>query len=106
MPTNQTPAVLVGQEYETCQPIYWLQAADGTRGPVCTRIRVVSKPVTTPGLHGFGKVEIETVTASGRGIRRRRINVAQLHATGTVGTEELPRKSGYRLVQHADGSAT
>jgi hypothetical protein len=87
-----------GQEYETCTPIYWLEAPNGTRGPVRTRIRVTGTPA--PGWH---KVEIVTVALNGRTCRPRRIEVGQLHPTGTTKTGAT-RRTGYRLVQHPDGT--
>ena len=82
-----------GQEYALC-------AARPDDQP---RIRVVGDPITTLGLHGFGKVDIVTLTADGREIRRRAIEMTQLHETGTT-RDGQPRKTGYRLVRHADGS--
>ncbi|MFI6883397.1 hypothetical protein [Streptosporangium canum] len=75
-----------GQVYESCHPL------DEGR-----RIRIAGKPVTTPGVGGFGKVQVETVTDDGRGIRRRSIEITQLHASATTGKGE-PRRTGYRLV--------
>jgi hypothetical protein len=60
------------------------------------RIRIVSEPVTTPGLYGFGKVQVFTVTESGREIRQRRIELSQLHATDTTETG-AKRRAGYAL---------
>jgi hypothetical protein len=84
-----------GQEYETCQPTYY-----GSRGEEHTRIRVVGKPNVTVGAYGFGKVFVVTVTADGRELRRRLIDMIQLHATGVTGSGQ-PRKNGYRLVKDA-----
>ena len=86
-----------GQEYETCQPTYY-----GTAGEERTRIRVVGRPVTTLGFD-FGKVEVVTLTAGGREVRRRQIEARQLHETGLT-RSGAPRRSGYRLVRNADGS--
>jgi hypothetical protein len=97
-PTPDSPAVQPGQEYESCQPVYW-----GSSGPEYTRIRVVGESGRTPGLYGFGKVDVVTVTEDGRELRRRRIETSQLHETGTT-RDGQPRKSGYRLVRHADGT--
>ncbi|MFE4818574.1 hypothetical protein ACFRFU_19505 [Streptomyces sp. NPDC056704] len=60
------------------------------------RIKVVGKPVTTPGLYGFGKVQVVTVTGTGREIRQRRIELSQLHATDTTETG-AKRRTGYAL---------
>ncbi|SEO83181.1 hypothetical protein [Actinacidiphila rubida] len=76
------------QEYESCQPTYY-----GSTGPEYTRIRVIEPP-----RHEAGRVGIATVHEDGRLLRRRIINARQLHATGTVGAEQLPRRTGYRLV--------
>lgn len=63
-----------------------------------TRIRIVGKPITTPGLHGCGKVDVVTLTKTGREIRRRAIDVTQLHATATT-RDGKPRRTGYALEQ-------
>ncbi|MGW0948510.1 hypothetical protein ACWD4O_38970 [Streptomyces sp. NPDC002623] len=60
------------------------------------RIKVVGKPITTPGLYGFGKVDVVTLTENGREIRRRAIEVTQLHASDTTGTGSK-RCNGYVL---------
>lgn len=93
-----THRIEAGQEYETCTPIYWLEAPDGTRGPVRTRIRVTGTP--DPGWH---KADIVTVALNGSTSRPRRIEVSQLHPTGTTKTGTA-RRAGYQLVQHADGT--
>jgi hypothetical protein len=79
-----------GQEYETCQPIYHLNDA-----PTPTRIRILSTS-------GFGRATVATITDDGRELRQRLINARQLHADGTNRNGEQ-RRTGYRLVQHADG---
>lgn len=81
-----------GQEYER----------HDRREGVTTRIRVIGDSV--PWWDNSGKVRIATVGPDGRELRPRYIATRQLHATGTVGAEELPRKAGYALVRHADGS--
>lgn len=91
-------AIQPGQEYESCHPTYY-----GSAGEEHTRIRVVGKPVTTPGLYGFGKVRVATLTESGRELRERAIAMDQLHDSGTTVTGQ-PRRTGYRLVRNADGS--
>jgi hypothetical protein len=90
-----------GQQYETCAPIYWLQAPDGTRGPVHTRIRILSKPF--PGVTDRPFVTIATLTATGRETRKRTIATGSLHPDGTT-RNGRQRTTGYRLVQHADGT--
>lgn len=63
-------------------------------GPI--RIKVVGKPVATPGLYGFGKVAIVTVTPTGREIRRRLIDITHLHA-GPIGRNGVRLRTGYVL---------
>lgn len=63
-------------------------------GPV--RIKVVGVPQTIPGVWGFGKVDVVTLTETGREIRRRAIETTQLHATATTKTGQ-PRRTGYVL---------
>lgn len=58
------------------------------------RIKVVGK--TYPGALGYGKVAIVTVTADGREVRRRTIELSQLHATATT-RDGKPRRNGYVL---------
>lgn len=82
-----------GQEYAAC----------ASRPDDQPRIRVVGQPVTTPGVYGFGKVRVATITADGREIRPRAIETAQLHPTGLT-RDGQPRKTGYRLVRNADGT--
>lgn len=60
------------------------------------RIKVVGKPCTIPGVWGFGKVDVVTVTDDGREIRRRSIEASQLHATATTHNGQ-PRRAGYVL---------
>ncbi|MFF2383707.1 hypothetical protein [Streptomyces sp. NPDC058108] len=60
------------------------------------RIKVVGWPVTTPGLYGFGKVQVVTVTERGTEIRQRRIELSQLHATDTT-EAGAKRRTGYVL---------
>ncbi|MFF6847172.1 hypothetical protein [Streptomyces antimycoticus] len=66
-----------------------------------TRIRVVGEPGVVPGVWGFGKVDIVTVTPSGREIRRRAISVAQLHESATT-ADGTPRRNGYVLISGND----
>lgn len=86
-------AIRPGQEYETCTPTYY-----GSSGEEHTRIRVIGEPQTLPGGWSFGKVDVVTLTADGRELRRRAIEVTQLHPTGLTATGQ-PRKTGYRLVK-------
>lgn len=60
------------------------------------RIKVVGEPVSTPGLYGYGKVEVVTITEDGREIRRRRIATSQLHTSATK-DDGTPRITGYAL---------
>lgn len=84
-----TPSIEPGQEYQACNPLDHI------------RIRVLSAPF--PGVTGRPGVTIATLTATGREIRKRTINAGALHETATTRTGQ-PRISGYRLVQHADGT--
>ena len=63
-------------------------------GPV--RIKVVGTHGTIPGVWGFGKVDVVTLTKTGREIRRRPIEATQLHATAATKTGQ-PRRTGYVL---------
>jgi hypothetical protein len=63
-----------------------------------TRIKVVGKPGTIPGGHHFGKVDVVTVTATGRELRRRAIEASQLHDSPTT-QDGAPRRTGYALEQ-------
>ena len=60
------------------------------------RIKVVGTPGTIPGVYGFGKVDVVTLTSTGREIRRRAIEAVQLHATPTT-RDGQPRRTGYAL---------
>lgn len=62
------------------------------------RIKVVGKPITISGLYNSGKVDIVTLTETGREIRRRAIEVAQLHDSPTTRNGQ-PRRTGYALEQ-------
>lgn len=77
-------AVRPGREYESGKP------RDNTR------IRVVGTPV--PGPLGGRRVAIVTLTADGREIRPRMIDVRHLHPTGLTASGR-PRTTGWRLVQ-------
>jgi hypothetical protein len=59
-------------------------------------IRVLSRVNNTPGLHGFGKVDVETMSSDGRGLRFRAIEARQLHATAATRNGQ-PRRTGYHL---------
>lgn len=87
-------AITPGQEYESCLPTYY-----GSAGEEHTRIRVVGE--SAAGRFG-GKVAVVTLTESGREVRRRAIESAQLHPSGLTAAGQ-PRRTGYRLVRHADG---
>ena len=75
-----------GQVYVACHPL------DEGR-----RIVVVTAPVTTPGLAGFGKVDVETIDGRGRRSRRRAMDITQLHASATNPRTGQPRRTGYAL---------
>ncbi|HEX6518310.1 MAG TPA: hypothetical protein VF049_22305 [Nocardioidaceae bacterium] len=76
----------------TIQPGQIYRPAKG--GPL--RIKVVSKPHTTWGLHGYGKVDIVTLTGDGREVRRRPVETSQLHTTPLTANGQ-PRRTGYVL---------
>lgn len=62
-----------------------------------TRIKVVGEPGTIPGGgHKFGKVDVVTLTKAGREIRRRAIEISQLHDSDTT-RDGQPRRTGYVL---------
>ncbi|OLT13045.1 hypothetical protein BJF79_03860 [Actinomadura sp. CNU-125] len=89
---NSPHIIRVGQVYEPCQPTF---VVDGME--TYTWIRVLSKPIGTPGLYGFGKVQVATITPEGREVRPRRLAVSELHASGTTKHGER-RRTGYRLI--------
>lgn len=60
------------------------------------RIEVVGTLGRTHGVWGYGKVDVVTVTADGRKVRRRSIEASQLHATATTRNGQ-PRRTGYVL---------
>jgi hypothetical protein len=61
-----------------------------------TRIKVIGQPITMHGLGGYGTVQVVTLTADGREIRRRPIKCTQLHDSPTTRDGE-PRRTGYVL---------
>lgn len=63
-----------------------------------TRIKVVGKPNVIPGVGGFGKVAVVTLTRTGREVRRRSIEMTQLHDSATT-RDGQPRRTGYVLEQ-------
>ena len=82
--------IRAGQIYQAVKP----NAAD----PYCVlrRIRVVTNPSRFHGVYGYGKVEVETLRPDGTGVRRRRIELTQLHQSATTRAGE-PRRNGYVL---------
>ena len=86
-----------GQEYLACRP------TRSRPDEHYTRIRVMEEPNTYVGSWGFGKVDIVTVLEDGREVRRRAIEMSQLHATGTT-KDGQPRRDGYRLVKDTEGA--
>jgi len=86
MSQQQPIPVEPGQEYERHDP----------REGVITRLRVIGGIV--PWWDGTEKAQVATVAPDGRLLRPRHIATRLLHA-------DLARRSGYRLVRHADGSA-
>lgn len=75
-----------GQEYESFDPGHG----------VITTIRVKGTPTPT-GRWGVPNVAVVTVAPDGRELRPRTIPTRHLHA-------DANRRTGYRLVRHADGS--
>lgn len=62
------------------------------------RIKVVGTLGTIPGVWGFGKVDVVTLTETGRELRRRALEANQLHARDTT-QDGQPRRTGYVLEQ-------
>ncbi|MFF4644929.1 hypothetical protein [Streptomyces sp. NPDC001389] len=62
------------------------------------RIEVVGTLGRIHGVWGYGKVNVVTITADGRKVRRRAIEASQLHATETT-RDGQPRRTGYVLEQ-------
>ncbi len=60
------------------------------------RIKVVGRVV--PGAMGHGKAHVVTLTSDGRELRRRAIEIAQLHDSATT-ADGQPRRTGYALEQ-------
>lgn len=81
-----------GQIYRAIKP------AASMPGPHHRRIKVVGKPMTIPGVYGFGTVTIVTLMESGREINPRPIKMDQLHESSTTSTGKQ-RKNGYLLVK-------
>lgn len=88
--TQPTHRIEPGQEYET------YNAREGA----ITRIRVIEGPRYEHGL-----VTIATIAADGRELRRRTVGARQFHAD-YLNRHGEPRRTGYRLVQHPDGTPT
>jgi hypothetical protein len=85
-------AIQPGQTYRSITPTA-SDPSDSHR-----RIKVVSTPITIPGVWGYGKVDVVTLTEVGREVRRRSIEASQLHATATT-RDGQPRRTGYVLEQ-------
>ncbi|MEE1813508.1 hypothetical protein PUR59_00385 [Streptomyces sp. SP18ES09] len=64
--------------------------------PEYRRIKVIGTPITIPGVYGFGKVEVVTLTAKGREVRRRPIECSELHVDSLTANGQ-PRRTGYVL---------
>ncbi|KIF02226.1 hypothetical protein PL81_31145 [Streptomyces sp. RSD-27] len=86
------PSIQPGQTYRSVQPI-----ASDPRQPH-RRIKVIGTLGHIPGVWGFGKVNVVTLAADGREVRRRVIDAGQLHATPTT-RDGQPRRTGYVLEQ-------
>lgn len=80
-----------GQVYLACHPA----DVDAVGWP--RHIRVEAVGPTTPGLGGFGKVEVVTLTRQGRAVRRRSVEATQLHASAVTRAGSL-RRTGYVLL--------
>lgn len=80
----------IGQVYRNLDP----RVEKYGDGPA--RIKIVSAPGTVPGAPGFGKAVVVTLTDGGRELRRRPMDVRQLHESATTGSGQ-PRRSGYAL---------
>lgn len=78
----------IGQIYRSVKPTG--AYSSGT----ITRIKVVTKPL--PGVFGYGKVDVVTLTEDGREIRRRALSVDQLHESA-ITVAGKPRRNGYIL---------
>jgi hypothetical protein len=81
---------------ERDQVYYSLDPREEMYGNGVRRIKIVGRPGTLPGGQHFGKVEVATLTDDGREIRRRLININQLHASPTK-DDGTPRVTGYAL---------
>ncbi|MFI5739176.1 hypothetical protein ACIA9I_12475 [Streptomyces anulatus] len=77
-----------GQTYRSASPI----KSDPQQRH--TRIKVVDELIGKPGVYGLNKVDIVTITDNGREIRRRAVEVTQLHTTATT-RDGTPRRTGY-----------
>lgn len=80
----------IGDVYVSCKPVASMPDAH------YIRIRVVGEPITTFGRYGYGKVDVVTIAADGREVRRRALEASQLHATATTRDGRL-RRTGYVL---------
>lgn len=67
------------------------------------RIKVVGNVQCIPGVWGFGKVDVVTLTENGREIRRRAIEATQLHDSATTRGGK-PRRTGYVLDTSGEAS--
>lgn len=79
-----------GQTYRSVKP------TAGEPEPRHIRIEVVGTIGRIHGVWGYGKVDVVTITADGRKVRRRAIEASQLHASPTTKTGQ-PRRTGYVL---------
>lgn len=80
-----------GQEYATCAAL-----------PDDFHIRIKSNPTPT-GRWGIPCVNVVTISQDGRELRPRSLPTRHLHPTATRPGGKA-RKSGYVLVQNADGT--
>lgn len=82
-PKDTPMPIQPGQVYVSCHPL------DEGR-----RIKIVGEPGTVPGVWGFGKVDVVTLTPDGRELRRRAIETSQLHDHPTR-RDGTPRRNGW-----------
>ncbi|MCY0917038.1 hypothetical protein OS965_02455 [Streptomyces sp. H27-G5] len=61
------------------EPKQVYRAIRPNRAGATIRIKVVGTPITIPGVWGYGKVDVVTLTLDGREVRRRAIEASRLH---------------------------
>lgn len=82
--------IVPGQVYRSVAPV-------GSEPQIrYRRIKVVGQPNSIPGGWNFGKVDVVTLSETGREMRRRRVETTQLH-DGPLTKTGQPRRAGYIL---------